>query len=78
MLRKLTQRHHHKNLTKLDANFRQARRFHREGMLSLGDYYSQIINNFKFDEQTNTSASDLTSATLITQMTMIQKRNHTK
>ena len=38
-------------------------------MLSLGDLYSQIINYFKFepkkkyiDEQTNTSASDVTSA----------------
>ena len=51
-----------------DANFRQARRFHREGMISLADYYKQILDIFKFEpkkkyveELEDTDESDATS-----------------
>ena len=32
-----------------DTNFRQARRFHREGIISLVDYFKQINNLYKFE-----------------------------
>jgi len=32
-----------------DTNFRQARRFHRQGIISLTDYIKQIINLYKFE-----------------------------
>ena len=51
-----------------DANFRQARRFHRDGMISLADYYKQILDIFKFEpknkyveELEDTGESDATS-----------------
>jgi hypothetical protein len=51
-----------------DANFRQARRFHRDGMISFADYYKQILDIFKFEpkkkyveELADTGESDVTS-----------------
>ena len=36
-----------------DANFRHVRRFHRDGMISLADYYKQILDIFKFEPKKN-------------------------
>ena len=51
-----------------DTNFCQARRFHREGIISLVDYFKQINNLYKFEpkkkyveELEDTDESDATS-----------------
>jgi hypothetical protein len=51
-----------------DTKFRQARRFHREGIISLSDYFKQIVNLYRFEpkkkyveELENTDESDATS-----------------
>ena len=51
-----------------EANFRQARRFHRDGKLSFSDYYATILDLHKFEPRKkyveqleDTDASDATS-----------------
>ena len=56
------------NAKKENANFRQARRFHREGILSLKDYFNNIVELYQFEPKKkyvetliNTDESDATT-----------------